>query len=139
MVVSRNKIFFLTIKNIFVNFKSNLNQLIMKIKLLLSFLVVFLMYSTSYASFPVKRTVTASSSSEMIDKNTETVLMPITSSAAEKDLVVGIVLWFFLGWAAGHRWYYGKPVLYNILFIVTLGGLGVWWVIDLVNMIQGKF
>ena len=111
----------------------------MKIKLLLSFLVVFLMYSTSYASFPVKRTVTTNTSTEMIDENTETVLVPVTSSLAEKDLVVGIILWFFLGWAAGHRWYYGKPVLYNILFIVTLGGLGVWWVIDLVNMITGNF
>ena len=139
MVINKKRMFFLTILEYFVHFKINLNRLIMKIKLLLSFLVVFLMYSTSYASFPVKRTVTTNTSTEMIDENTETVLVPVTSSLAEKDLVVGIILWFFLGWAAGHRWYYGKPVLYNILFIVTLGGLGVWWVIDLVNMITGNF
>ncbi len=111
----------------------------MKIKLLLSLLVVFLTFSTSYASFPVKRTANSNAKTEITTGNTETEYTPITSSVAGKDLTVGIILWFFLGWAAGHRWYYGKPTLYNILFIVTLGGLGVWWVIDLVNMIQGDF
>jgi hypothetical protein len=111
----------------------------MKIKFLLTILVVVLAYSTSYASFPVKRTVKTNTNTEITTGKTETVYTPITSSTAGQDLTVGIILWFFLGWAAGHRWYYGKPVLYNILFIVTLGGLGVWWVIDLVNMIQGNF
>lgn len=111
----------------------------MKIKFLLTLIVVVLAYSTSYASFPVKRTVKTNTNTEITTGNTETVYTPITSSTAAKDLTVGIILWFFLGWAAGHRWYYEKPVLYNILFIVTGGGLGVWWVIDLVNMIQGNF
>ncbi|MFH6769005.1 TM2 domain-containing protein [Gaetbulibacter aquiaggeris] len=111
----------------------------MKIKFLLTLIVVVLAYSTSYASFPVKRTVQTNTNTELTTGNTEIVYTPITSSTAAKDLTVGIILWFFLGWAAGHRWYYQKPVLYNILFIVTAGGLGVWWVIDLVNMIQGNF
>jgi len=110
----------------------------MKIKLLLSLLVLLLTFSTSYASFPVKRTV-KTNNTEITNGNNATEYTPITSSAPEQDLTVGIILWFFLGWAAGHRWYYHKPTLYNIIFILTLGGLGVWWVIDLVNMIQGNF
>lgn len=108
----------------------------MKFKLLLSLMVFLLAYSTSYASFPVERTVT---STEVTADNSETVYTPITTSTVAKDLTVGIILWFFLGWAAGHRWYYGKPIGWNILFILTAGGLGVWWVIDLINMIQGNF
>ena len=110
----------------------------MKFKLLLSLLLVLITYSNSYASFPVKRTVSTHNETELNNPETETTYVPLAATVAQ-DLTVGIILWFFLGWAAGHRWYYGKPVLYNILFIVTLGGLGVWWVIDLVNMIQGNF
>ncbi|GAA4810438.1 TM2 domain-containing protein [Litoribaculum gwangyangense] len=110
----------------------------MKIKLLLSLFVVFLMCANSYASFPVKRTVSNVSDSEIVSDTNE-VLTPIVSSVAEKNLVVGVLLWFFLGGLAAHRWYYGKPVGWNILFILTLGGLGVWWIIDLINMLSGKF
>lgn len=111
----------------------------MKIKLLLSLLVVFLTYSTVHASFPVKRTKTTNVNTEVTANDSEYTYTPVAAPAAGQDLTVGIILWFFLGWAAGHRWYYHKPTIYNILFIVTLGGLGVWWVIDLVNMIQGNF
>ena len=108
----------------------------MKIKLLLSLLVVLLSYSTSYASFPVKRTVTKT---EMTNNSSEATYTAAAATVAEKDLVVGVLLWFFLGGLAGHRWYYGKPVGWNILFIVTLGGLGIWWIIDLINMLSGNF
>lgn len=86
----------------------------MKIKLLLILLVVFLTYATSYASFPVKRATSSNADTELIDKNTETVYTPITSSVAGKDLTVGIILWFFLGGLAGYSWYYGKPIGWNI-------------------------
>lgn len=108
----------------------------MKIKLLLSFMVVLLSYSTCYASFPVKRNV---STTEITDNTSETVYSPVAAVAAEKNLVVGVLLWFFLGGLAAHRWYYGKPVLWNIVFILTLGGLGIWWIIDLINMLSGNF
>lgn len=113
----------------------------MKIKLLLTFLLCLVAYSNTYASFPVERAVVENSTESLSISNADdatTYVSPAANTAA-KDLTVGIILWFFLGWAAGHRWYYEKPVLYNILFIVTLGGLGVWWVIDLVNMINGNF
>jgi len=110
----------------------------MKIKLLLSLLLVLCAYSASYASFPVKRTTTTVESTEVGETITKEVFTPV-ATAAGKDLTVGIILWFFLGGLAGHRWYYGKPAGWNILFILTLGGLGVWWIIDLINMLSGEF
>ncbi|TXG39439.1 TM2 domain-containing protein [Seonamhaeicola maritimus] len=110
----------------------------MKIKLLLSLLVLLLSFSTSYASFPVKKAATTNSSSEIYE-TVETYTPVAAPRAGQKDLTVGILLWFFLGGLAGHRWYYGKPVGWNILFILTLGGLGVWWVIDLINMLSDNF
>ncbi len=106
----------------------------MKIKFLLTLLVTLVSYATSYASFPVKRTVT-----EVAGNATTTEVLTPIASAVGDNLVIGILLWFFLGWAAGHRWYYGKPILWNIVFIVTAMGLGVWWIIDLINMITGRF
>ncbi|WP_242205293.1 TM2 domain-containing protein [Aestuariivivens insulae] len=87
----------------------------------------------------MKRTVASSENTELHKSDTSVASYVPLANTAAKDLTVGIILWFFLGWAAGHRWYYGKPVGWNILFIITAGGLGVWWVIDLVNMIQGNF
>ncbi|TWO31481.1 TM2 domain-containing protein [Seonamhaeicola sediminis] len=110
----------------------------MKSKLLFSLLVTLLMYSASYASFPVKRTISTSTNTE-VNTTLEVVETLATPIAAQKDLVVGVLLWFFLGGLAAHRWYYGKPVIWNIVFILTLGGLGIWWIIDLINMLSGNF
>jgi TM2 domain-containing membrane protein YozV len=46
------------------------------------------------------------------------------------SIVVGYVLWFFVGIIGGHRFYYGRP-LTGILWFFTLGLLGVGWLIDL--------
>lgn len=113
----------------------------MKIKFLLAILICLGAYSSSYASFPVERAVVENSTESLSISNadnTTTYVSPAVSTA-DKDLTVGILLWFFLGWAAGHRWYYGKPIGWNILFILTAGGFLVWWIIDLINMINGDF
>lgn len=112
----------------------------MKIKLFLSLLVVLLSYSTCYASFPVKRTVKTAENTEItISNNLEEVITPITTVRA-KDKWVGVAFWFFLGWPfAAHRWYYNKPVWANILFIITIGGLGIWAIIDLINILTDNF
>ncbi|MGO2294942.1 MAG: NINE protein [Psychroflexus halocasei] len=48
-------------------------------------------------------------------------------------------LWLVLGFLAGHRWYAGKPFWINILYIVTLDGLGVWAIIDVINILTDNF
>ncbi len=117
----------------------------MKIKLLL-YLFVFLIYSTSYASFPVKRTITTYETAEVLTSienvltNTADVFTPVATTVAGKDKWVGVALWFFLGWPfAAHRWYYNKPTWANILFILTIGGLGIWAIVDLINMLTDNF
>ena len=111
----------------------------MKIKLLLSLLLVLLTYTNSYASFPVKRTIATTTNSVVTNENTEETLTPFAAAAA-KDKWVGVALWFFLGWPfAAHRWYYKKPVGWNILFILTIGGLGIWAIVDLINILTDNF
>lgn len=69
--------------------------------------------------------------------NDASAITPVAKGGYDKW--VAIALWFFLGAFAAHRWYRGKPVLYNIIFILTLGGLGIWWIIDLINILTDKF
>jgi TM2 domain-containing membrane protein YozV len=60
-------------------------------------------------------------------------------SKSDKELLILILLWLFLGGFAAHRWYAGKPLGWNILFILTAGGCGVWAIVDLINIIKGDF
>jgi len=57
---------------------------------------------------------------------------------SEKNYVVMILLCFFLGSLGIHRFYAGK-IGTGILMIITLGGLGIWTLIDLIMIIIGNF
>ena len=119
----------------------------MKFKLLLSCFVILFTITASYASFPVKRAKLApvavnenvTTTLESAD-NTTMVAYASDDDAKPRDKWVGVALWFFLGWpVAAHRWYYGKPVGWNILFILTIGGLGIWAIVDLINILTDNF
>jgi TM2 domain-containing membrane protein YozV len=60
---------------------------------------------------------------------------PKTSS---KGMVPAALLCFFLGPLGLHRFYVGK-IFTGILMILTLGGFGIWTVIDFVRIIVGSF
>lgn len=62
-----------------------------------------------------------------------------TSNSGDDDLIITLLLWFFLGFLAAHRWYKKKPAGWNILFILTAGGCGVWAIVDLIHIITGDF
>jgi hypothetical protein len=112
----------------------------MKLKLILSVLFLALSLGTSYASFPVQRTSTQETEVTTSMDDTEVTLeSPAASTAAGDDWVVALLLWFFLGGLAGHRWYLGSPVGWNILFILTAGGVGVWWIIDGIDIITQNY
>ncbi len=122
-------------------------------KLLLSF--SFLCFCLiSYASFPVNK--------ENMDKTaTETIVLDvedqqlevganvvadaadaISPAAAERTddkFIITLLLWFFIGGLAAHRWYKGKPTGWNILFILTLGGFGIWWLVDGIMILTDSF
>ena len=66
-------------------------------------------------------------------------LSPAAASGDSDTMVILLLLWFFLGGLAAHRWYAKKPAGWNILFILTLGGLGIWWIVDMIHILQGEF
>lgn len=122
-------------------------------KLFAAILVAFLLVAGStYASFPVKnetkkeQTSSAASKSEMKAAKAEFKQIVNAKSTVDiteaKDLDekwILLILWVVLGGFAAHRWYKGKPTGWNILFILTAGGCGIWAIVDLINILTGKF
>ena len=56
----------------------------------------------------------------------------------EKKILPAFLLCFFLGCFGAHRFYVGKMGT-GVLQLLTLGGLGIWALIDFVMIIIGKF
>lgn len=120
-----------------------------------------LMCMSAFASFPVnKKNVekaiakveTISTQAVMLDANTaENVTMtkvtvdaanalsPAAAAGGDNEIIILLLLWFFLGLLAAHRWYAGKPAGWNVLFILTLGGFGIWALVDLINILTDNF
>ncbi len=111
---------------------------------------------TVYASFPVKNDVTTkteqtekvevtkndasiSTTDEAQELNPTISIGKSAAKAIDEEMIILLVLWFFLGAFAAHRWYKGKPAIWNILFILTAGGCGIWAIIDLINILTRKF
>ena len=123
-------------KNLYILKKSNL-----LVVLAFSFL---LLSTNAFASFPVKKT----NNTETVQKgNVSQTIMNLDDSeaispipvAAGYDKWVAAALWLVLGVFAAHRWYAKKPIGWNILYIVTLGGLGIWAIVDIVHILIDKF
>jgi TM2 domain-containing membrane protein YozV len=57
---------------------------------------------------------------------------------SDKGFIPTILLCFFLGALGAHRFYAGK-IGTGILMLLTLGGFGIWTLIDFVMIVIGKF
>ena len=57
---------------------------------------------------------------------------------SRKSRLVALLLCFFLGALGVHRFYVGK-VGTGILMLITLGGCGLWLLIDLILIVVGSF
>jgi len=57
---------------------------------------------------------------------------------SEKGFVPTILLCFFFGMLGVHRFYVGK-IGTGILQLLTLGGLGIWVLIDFIVIVTGSF
>ena len=55
---------------------------------------------------------------------------------SEKDWLVTLLLCIFLGGIGVHRFYAGKI---GTLQLITLGGCGIWTLVDLIMIITGSF
>jgi len=98
-------------------------------KLLFIILALVSLSTLTYASFPVSNGVV---SNEVVVSPEA----PSTSSAADIDWTL-FILCFFLGALGVHRFAMGD-ITNGILMLLTAGGCGIWALIDLIKIAQGK-
>ena len=73
---------------------------------------------------------------EEYDSQKEKLLKP--NSQSQNQWIVVLLLAFFLGFIGAHRLYVGKNGT-GILMILTVGGIGLWVLYDLIIIITGNF
>jgi TM2 domain-containing membrane protein YozV len=73
---------------------------------------------------------------EEYDSQKEKLLKP--NSQSQNQWIVVLLLAFFLGFIGAHRFYVGKNGT-GILMILTVGGIGLWVLYDLIIIITGNF
>ena len=70
--------------------------------------------------------------------NPENLIDKMDMEKSEKNFVTTLLLCLLLGGIGVHRFYVGK-VGTGILQVLTLGGLGIWALIDLIMIACGSF
>jgi TM2 domain-containing membrane protein YozV len=60
------------------------------------------------------------------------------AGASDKRMLPAFLLCFLIGWTGAHRYYVGK-IGTGVLMFFTLGGCGIWVLIDLIMIIVGAF
>lgn len=62
----------------------------------------------------------------------------MTSDGSDKSRVVALVLAALLGVFGAHRFYVGK-IGTGILMLLTFGGMGIWYLVDVILIASGSF
>ncbi len=118
---------------------TNINQLTlisMKLKFLLSmFAILFLSVFATYASFPVQRATSNNITTTVVEKTNDDLSSP-AAAAGDKSQLIALILVLFVGGIGIHRFYLGYT-WQGIVQLLTLGGCGVWALIDLIRIITG--
>ena len=59
-------------------------------------------------------------------------------TASDKDWIVTLLLSILLGGLGIDRFYAGSVGL-GVLKLITFGGLGLWWLIDIILLVTGNY
>ena len=99
---------------------------------------------TVEASFPVKKSnkeqsVEASVDADLALVQGEAVAETSDAGGFDSEDWILLALWFFLGGICCPPLVCQRPIGWNILFILTFGGLGIWAIIDLIQIINQDF
>jgi TM2 domain-containing membrane protein YozV len=62
----------------------------------------------------------------------------MADGTSDKSNTVALLLCFFIGFLGVHRFYVGK-IGTGVLMLLTLGGLGIWNLIDFIIIAMQKF
>jgi TM2 domain-containing membrane protein YozV len=62
----------------------------------------------------------------------------MTAAISPKSRLAAFLLCWFFGYFGAHRFYVGK-IGTGILMILTLGGMGIWIIVDAIVIIIGSF
>jgi len=59
-------------------------------------------------------------------------------NVSEKRILPTFLLFLELSWPLGAHRFFLKRYASAILFIITIGGFGVWWIIDFILIVTGS-
>jgi TM2 domain-containing membrane protein YozV len=96
------------------------------------------------SNFAVRPTIQCHACSRVIDAEAVVctgcgVMQPAARALdADRTILPVFLLAFLFGALGVHRFFVGK-VGTGILQFVTLGGLGIWWLVDMVMIVTGNF
>lgn len=70
--------------------------------------------------------------------DTRSTALAMRGMPSERRGLTAGLLCFFLGVFGAHRFYVGKYAT-GFLMLITFGGFGIWWLVDLIMLITGQF
>ena len=109
----------------------------MKIKLFLSALMLMVgTLTATYASFPVQRTTSNNTNTTVVVENQEDELSSPAIAGDGKSQIIAAILAFAIGGLGIHRFYLGYT-WQGVVQLLTLGGCGIWALIDLLRICTG--